>query len=176
MLKITIFTHTSFFENSSSKVPSGMQNCFWLVGGTQIFLGSFGGTRLRRLGTPALDLIKFFPLGWMKIFISMKWVNILNQIYFTWNMGTAGHRCTVVGNPEWGSLGFFGKFFWGGYLGLWENQGGVVFYCIFMWKFFKNLYTGYMRCPPPPSPPPPVCIIGPGKFKFLFIRSFNPQL
>ena len=28
MLKITIFTHTSFFENSSSKVPSGMQNCF----------------------------------------------------------------------------------------------------------------------------------------------------
>jgi hypothetical protein len=28
-----------------------------------------------------------------------------------------------------------------------------MFYCIFMWKFFKNLYRGYMRCPPPPLSP-----------------------
>jgi hypothetical protein len=28
-----------------------------------------------------------------------------------------------------------------------------VFYCICMWKFFKNLYRRYMRCPPPP----PLC-------------------
>ena len=57
---------------------------------------------------------------------------------------------------RWGSLGFFGKFFWGGYLGLWKNQGGVVFYCIFMWKFFKNLYREYMRWPPSPPPFPRV--------------------
>jgi hypothetical protein len=78
---------------------------------------------------------------------------ILSEIFFH-----PTQRCTVVGNPgEGGSLGFFGKFFWGGYLGLWENQGGgVVFYCIFMWKFFKNLYRGYMRCPPSP-PLPPLC-------------------
>jgi hypothetical protein len=40
-----------------------------------------------------------------------------------------------------------------------RKSGGVVFYCIFMWKFFKNLYRGYMRCPPPSHlSPTPVCI------------------
>ncbi len=62
------------------------------------------------------------------------------------------HRCTVVGNPGGGSLGFFGEFFWEGYLGLWENQGGS-FLLHFYVEVFKNLYMGYMRCPPPLPPP-----------------------
>jgi hypothetical protein len=48
MLKITIFTHTSFFENSSSKLLSGAQNCFYLLVVRKFFWGSFGGTSLRK--------------------------------------------------------------------------------------------------------------------------------
>ncbi len=64
------------------------------------------------------------------------------------------HRCTVVGNPG-GILGVFWQILLRGVLGVVRiSGGGVVFYCIFMWKFFKNLYRGYMRCPPlPPGPP-----------------------
>jgi hypothetical protein len=41
MLKITVstvFPHTSFIENSSSKLLSGTQNSFCLVGGMESFL------------------------------------------------------------------------------------------------------------------------------------------
>jgi hypothetical protein len=38
-----------------------------------------------------------------------------------------------------------------GVLGVVRKSGGVMFYCIFKWKFFKNLYRGYMRCPLLPS-------------------------
>ena len=70
-----------------------------------------------------------------------------------WTDDDSSHRCTVVGNPGRGVLGFFWQILLRGYLGLWENQRGVgVFYCIFMWKFFKNLYKRYMRCPLPPPP------------------------
>jgi hypothetical protein len=53
------------------------------------------------------------------------------------------HRCTVVGNPG-GVLGFFlTNSFEGDTWGcekIWEV--GVMFYCIFMWKSFKDLYRG----------------------------------
>ncbi len=53
--------------------------------------------------------------------------------------------------------------------------GGVVFYCIFMWKFFKNRYRGYMRCPSPPfvhlCPPPP-----PPTFPKNFVKNLSYPL
>ncbi len=57
-----------------------------------------------------------------------------------WNLFIEAQYLEIQGG---GSLGFFGKFFWGGYLGLWENQGGRVLLH----------FRGYMRCPPPP----PLC-------------------
>ncbi len=51
------------------------------------------------------------------------------------------HRCTVGGNPGgWGVLGFLAK----------------LFYCIFMWKFFKKSYRGVHEVLPPPLLPPPL--------------------
>jgi hypothetical protein len=65
------------------------------------------------------------------------------------------HRYTAVGNSgKGGSLGFLANSFEGGTWGC-EKIRGVVFYCIFMWKFFKNLYRGYMGCPPSPLSPLP---------------------
>ena len=72
------------------------------------------------------------------------------------------HRCTVVGNPGGGSLFFLPNSFQGGTWGC-EKIRGVVFYCIFIGKFFKNLYRGFMRCPP--LSPHPVCIY---EQKYLF--------
>ena len=48
-----------------------------------------------------------------------------------------------------GVLGFFWQILLRGVLGVVRKLGGVVFYCIFMWKFFKNLYRGNIRCTPP---------------------------
>ncbi len=53
-----------------------------------------------------------------------------------------------------GVLGYFAKFFWGGYLGLWENQWGGSFLLHFYVELFRNLYRGYMRCPPSLLSPP----------------------
>jgi hypothetical protein len=59
------------------------------------------------------------------------------------SMLTLNHECTVVGNPGGGRvLGVLAKFCLGGYLGLSENLGGLlfspffVFYCTCMWQFF----------------------------------------
>ncbi len=58
------------------------------------------------------------------------------------------HRCTVVGNPG-RVLGFFWQILLRGVLGVVRKSGGggVLFYYIIMWKFFKNRYRGYMKCP-----------------------------
>ncbi len=64
-------------------------------------------------------------------------------------------------HSSWKSRGgcpcvFFANSFEGSTWGC-EKIRGVVSYCIFMWKFFRNLYRGYLRCNPLPSP---VCIYG----------------
>ncbi len=52
-----------------------------------------------------------------------------------------------------GVLVFFGKFFWRGTWGCEKISGGGSFLLHFYVEVFKNLYTGFMRCPPPP----PLC-------------------
>ncbi len=52
------------------------------------------------------------------------------------------HRCTVVGNPGGGPSVFLANSFEGGTWGCEKIRGGVVFYCIFMRKFFKIFIGG----------------------------------
>ena len=54
------------------------------------------------------------------------------------------HRCAVMF-----------KFFWGRYMGLWENLGGgPLFPCFiaFLWYNFSKSFKGVHEVPPPPSP------------------------
>jgi hypothetical protein len=48
-----------------------------------------------------------------------------------------------------GSLGFLANSFEGGIWGCEKISGGVLFLHLYV-EVFKNLYRGYMRCPPPP--------------------------
>ncbi len=59
-----------------------------------------------------------------------------------------------------GSLGFLANYFEGGTWGCEKiSGGGGSFLLHFYVEVFKNLYRGYMRCPPTSPPlPPPVCI------------------
>jgi hypothetical protein len=52
-----------------------------------------------------------------------------------------------------GVLVFFGKFFWGRYLGLWEKQGGSCFIAFLCGRFSK-IFIGGTWGAPPLSPPP----------------------
>ena len=77
-------------------------------------------------------------------------MGLLEKLYHFFQLK---HRCTVVENPGGGSSGFFGKFFWGGYLGLWENQGGSCFIAFLCGSFSKIFIGGTWG-----APLLPVCI------------------
>ena len=102
-------------------------------------------------------------------------LSISEQFCNNFELMIPSHRCTVVGNPGGVSLVFLANSFDGGTWGCEKIRGGVVFYCIFMWKFFKNLYREYMRCPPPL---PPVCIYVPSPLSIFidYILMFSNNI
>ena len=69
-----------------------------------------------------------------------------------------------------GVLVFFDKFFWGGYLGLWENQGGGACFIAFLCGSFSKIFIGGTWGVPLNPPPPPVCIYG-VRGKYVHVRT-----